>query len=101
MSKKRIYSDDFKSKVILELLREEETVVEIASKHQVHATTIREWKREFLANMPLAINPEKGLEKYKEQVKSIRKENEDLYKEIGMISAQLSWAKKKIEEYGL
>ena len=101
MTKRKSYTDELKTKVILEVLKEENTIAEIASKHEIHATTIREWKKQFLVNINLAINPEKGIDKYKEKIKESEKEKDELYKEIGKLSAELSWAKKKSKEFGI
>ena len=95
------YSDDLKRQVILEVLREEKTLSEIASKYEVHVTSIRDWKKQFLMNMHLAVNPQKGLEKYKDKLQESSKEKDELYKQIGKLTAQLDWAKKKSEEFGL
>jgi len=97
---KKNYPDELKIKVVLEVLREELTLVEIASKYQVHTATIRDWKKHFLANMHLAVNPKKGLEKYKDKLKEASHKEEELYKQIGKLTAQLDWAKKKSKELG-
>ena len=98
---KRKYSDELKTKVILEILREEKTLAEISSKYQVHKCTIRDWKKQFLVNIHLSVNPQKGLEKYKEKLRQEDKEKDELYKQIGKLTAQLDWAKKKSKELGL
>ncbi len=71
---KKNYSDDLKKQVILEALREEKTLPELASKYEEHATTIRDRKRQFLGNMHMSVNPQKGLEKYKEKLREAAKE---------------------------
>ncbi len=40
---------EFKSKVVLEALKERSTIEELAKKHEVHPTQINTWKREFLS----------------------------------------------------
>lgn len=101
MNKRKNYTDEFKTKVIMEVLKEDRTLVEISSEFGVHKTTIREWKKEFMENILLAVNPKKGLNKYKEALEEEKKEKEELYKQIGKLSTQLEWAKKKSEELGL
>lgn len=101
MNKKKNYSDEFKRKVILESLKEDMTLAELSSKYGVHKCSIRDWKKSFLENIHLAINPKKGVENYKEQLRESSRTEEKLYKEIGKLTAQLSWAKKKSAELGL
>ena len=38
------YSDEFKTKIILEVLREEKSITQIAGKYEVPPTTIQSWK---------------------------------------------------------
>ena len=49
--KRQSFSKDFKAKVILEALREESTIQEIAVKHGVHPNQILQWKASVLDNM--------------------------------------------------
>ena len=81
MNKKK-YSDEFKKKVILEVLKEEKTIAEISSKYEVHKCSIREWKNNFLENMHLAINKEKEEKIYKNKILELRSEIERIYKDL-------------------
>ena len=101
MLKKIKYTDELKKKAILEMLKEEKTICEISSIYKVHKTTLREWKRQFLENMELAINPEKGTQKYRDEIKELENKQEELYKQLGKITSHLEWAKKKSREFGL
>ena len=101
MNKKVKYADNLKKNVILELLKEDKTLLEISTKYQVPKTTILDWKKIFMDNIELSINPNKSFKKYKQKVKEKEKESDDLYKQLGEVSAQLNWAKKKSKELGL
>ena len=41
MAQRRNFSSEFKAKVVLELLREEETVSQIAAKHKIHHSILK------------------------------------------------------------
>lgn len=101
MLRKIKYSDELKKKVILEALRDEKTINEISSIYKVHKTTIRDWKRQFLENMELAINPDKASQKYREKLKELQNEKDELYKQLGKVTSHFEWAKKKSREFGL
>jgi putative transposase len=42
------YSPEFKAKVVLELLQENKTINEIASKYGILPKSLIEWKKQFL-----------------------------------------------------
>ena len=42
------YSPSFKAKVALEAIREEETIIELASRYGVHPTQIKRWKKKWV-----------------------------------------------------
>ena len=46
MRTRRRFSAEFKAKVALEAIKGQETVAELASKHELHPTQIAAWKRE-------------------------------------------------------
>ena len=45
--KRRKFTSKFKTKVVLESLKERQTVAELAQKYEIHPTQISAWKREF------------------------------------------------------
>nr|WP_080510905.1 transposase [Desulfitobacterium hafniense] len=44
---RRNFSPEFKAQVVLQLLREEHTVNELAAEHQISPIVIGRWKTEF------------------------------------------------------
>lgn len=49
MNKRNQYSAEFKTKVVLEVLREEATVNEIAARHGIKPVMVSRWKQEFVS----------------------------------------------------
>lgn len=47
---RRKFSSKFKTKVVLEALKERSTLQELASKFEIHPNQITTWKKEFLEN---------------------------------------------------
>lgn len=97
MSKKRkTYSPAEKAKIVLEVLREESTLNEIASNYGVSPQLISRWKVEFIENMP-AVFDRKNTE-----VEQLKKEHsaekEDLIKQIGQLTVDVNWLKKKEDQ---
>ena len=88
----RQYSPTFKAKVALEAIREEETIVELASRYGVHPTQIKKWKKtatEEIVELFKNGRQKGGGEKEKNLF------IEELYKEIGQLKVELDWLKKK------
>lgn len=97
MSKKRKrYSSAEKAKVVLEILREESTVNEIAQKHDVSPQLISRWRTEFLNNMPAVFDKKAvEIEKVKQEYET---EKEELINQIGRLTVDMNWLKKKQEQ---
>ena len=84
MSKKRkSYSTEFKSKVVLELRREEETAVAIAIRYGITVQILNQWKRKFLENASLAFDIGEATKDDREKIEKLEKENEALAKTLG------------------
>ena len=92
MAPRRNFSSEFKAKVVLELLREEETVSQIAAKHKIHHSILRQWKKTVTEGLPsLFADPRKKSAEEIDRESTIS----DLYKQVGLLSMQLEWLKKK------
>lgn len=94
MSKRsrRRFGADFKTKVVLEALRERNTLEELAKKYELHPNQITSWKKEFLENASVVFEKSKsGLVRDESA-----KEKEELYKQIGVQKIENDWLKKKL-----
>jgi len=52
MGKRRTFTSDFKVKLVLELLKEEKTLGELAQEHSINPNQLTQWRREFLEKAP-------------------------------------------------
>lgn len=90
--KKRTLTATFKTKVVLEALKERQTVSELAEQFDVHPNQISTWKKEFLAGAVNAFgNNKEGV-----RLKESEQENEEIFKEIGKLKVENDWLKKKL-----
>ena len=89
MRTRRPLTSAFKTKVVLEALKEQETIAALAQKYQVHANQITTWKKQFLENAERAFEPEGGK-------KSKSDEIEQLYEQIGRLQVENSFLKKAL-----
>uniref|UniRef100_UPI0034DF816C IS3 family transposase n=1 Tax=Candidatus Thiodubiliella endoseptemdiera TaxID=2738886 RepID=UPI0034DF816C len=102
MSKKRTkYTSAFKTKLVLELLQNESTLVQIASKHNILPQNLQNWKKTFLANAEIAMEPSKAVKEYKKELVKSQKQNERLTALVGKVTVEKEWLAKKLKSLGL
>ena len=103
MSRKKCeqFSVEFKTKLVLESLKEEKTMAQIASEHGIDPKNLSYWRIQFLDNAEIVFNQKKVVKEYKESLKQERAKTDELHRQIGELTAQLNWAKKKSREAGL
>lgn len=93
MKQRKRYTSEFKSQIVLEILKEEKTLSEIASDHGIHVNQLRQWKKAVIDQMPQAFANEN--KKIDQMQADYENQIESLYTEIGKLTTQLSWVKKK------
>ncbi|MDX4050809.1 transposase [Aliarcobacter skirrowii] len=54
--KGQVFSAEFKTRIVLELLEGDATINQIASKHNITVKSIQNWKKQFLENAFLAFD---------------------------------------------
>lgn len=89
---KRVHSAEFKIKVVLDLLKQEETQAQICSRYSIHPTQLRRWKEKFLEAVKQGFDGVSVSEQLKEKDLLI----EQLYKTVGKLQVELDWLKKKL-----
>ena len=94
---RRKFSADFKAKVVIEALKERNSIEELARKYELHPNQIGTWKKEFLANAALAFSSDsdKSEEKIKQET-----DIEKLYAKIGQQKVELDFLKKSLDRLG-
>ena len=99
MEKRRIFKPEEKAKIVLEMLREEKTIAEIASEYGVHPSQLHRWKAEALENLPTLFT--RGASEVEKMRKQHEAEKEELTKQIGQLTIEVNWLKKKSAELNL
>jgi len=93
MEKRRNFTPEQKAKIVMEVLREEKTLNAIAAEYEINPVQLSRWKAEFISNAARAFSKEVDeVEKVKQ---SHEKEKDELLKQIGQLSYEVSWLKKK------
>jgi len=99
MSRKKgqTYSAEQKTKIVLKLLKEEETIAQIAARYKITSQSIIKWKKQFLENASLAFEPAKAVQEFKNEIKSKDEEIEELQKQLGKSVVEKEWLAKKLK----
>ena len=93
MSKiRRQHSAEFKTSVVMEILKEEETLSQICSKFAIHPTQAKQWKQTAVAQLKTSFAGKSSEEQLR--VKDLLLD--ELYKQIGQLKVELDWVKKKM-----
>ena len=96
MSKRQQYSSETKLKVVLEVLREEQTVNEIAARYGIHPNMLSRWKQEFLEKAPEVFK--RGMSDAEKELREEREHVASLERKVGQLTYEVDWMKKKSEE---
>ena len=89
---KKTYTPEFKAQVVREILSEQKTMVEIASEYGVHPVQLSQWKKAALENLAAVFVDDRKAAK---QQRLQEQKMDQLYSQVGKLTTQLEWLKKK------
>jgi len=88
--RRKTYTGAYKAKIVVEAIKGQQTINQLASKYGVHPNLITEWKKQALSGLPQVLSDRRGRdEKAEEELKA------QLYQQIGQLKMELEWLKKK------
>ena len=93
MPKRKRFTSNQQAQIVLEMLREDKSVAQIASENNIHPNQLYRWKKQALENFSQLFEEDRKNEKAREA--EHERQLDQLYSEIGRLSAQLSWLQKK------
>ena len=83
------YGSDYKAKIVLEVLKEEKPLEEIASENNLNPNMVRGWKKEFINNAGSVFEKKSKAEKEIERKEAIlEKKSEKMLKKIGQLTLE-------------
>lgn len=93
MTTRKRYSADLKVQAVLEVLKEQKTMSQIASDFGIHVNQLRQWREIAMENWPHTFEPQgKEVDKLRSEYE---KTIEELYAQVGRLTTELTWLKKK------
>jgi putative transposase len=90
------FSTQLKTRLVLEVLREEKTLNEIASANNINPKNLQNWKKLFLENAEVAMEPAKAVKEYKDEVAKLQVEVDDYAKLVGQLTKENNWMQGKL-----
>lgn len=90
---KKSYSTAFKAQLVLELLKETKTLTQLAAAHGVHPNVLRAWRDQALKDFPDLFERR---DSFAAAQAAHEKQREELYAEIGRLTTQVNFLKKKL-----
>ena len=100
-NKKRTYTSAFKTKIVLEALREEKSIAELSVKYNITPKNIHNWKATFLSNAEIAMEPSKCVAEYKQAAKELNQQVADYAKKIGELTMEKEFLEGKLKSLAL
>jgi transposase len=91
---RKYFTADFKAKVALEAIKDELTLAELAAKHGVHPTQVKDWKSALVSQAERTFS-KKGKDDADKNAKYI----EALERKTGRQSIELDFLKKNLKTY--
>ena len=90
--KRRKFRSEFKTKVVLESLKESSSIKLIAQKHSISPQQITNWKKEFISKAPEIFGKGKVSKKSEEE-----KDRDRLLRTIGELKVEVDFLKKTLK----
>ena len=84
------YSKELKAQIVLDAIKGQKTIAELASEYGVHANQISIWKKQLLDAAPAAFSNGKDKDAEKKEV-----ERDHLYQKVGQLQIEVDWLKKR------
>jgi transposase-like protein len=100
-NKRRKFSAEFKVKLVLEVLKNEKPLNQIAQENNILPKNLNNWKKQFLENAEIAMEPSKAVKEYKEQIQELEKKVDKYAKTVGKLTVERNWAVGKLQSLDL
>jgi putative transposase len=100
-TKRTVYSAEIKTKIVLEVLKNNKTLAEIAIENNVTPKNIQNWKKIFLENASSAMEPDKASKIYKAEVTKLQEKLDDYAKTVGQLTLEKGWLEGKLKSLDL
>jgi len=98
MAKRKEYTPEYKAKIVIELLREEITINEMASREQINVKQLYNWRNEFTANAHRIFSGSRADKEAERKQREFEEQEQELMAKVGQLTLENDWLKKKSAE---
>jgi putative transposase len=99
--KRTNYRSEFKVKLVLEVLKNEKSLSQIASLNNVLPRNLQKWSKGFFYNAELVLEPGKSVKEYKEKIKEFEKKVDKYAKTVEKLIVERDWALGKLKYFDI
>ena len=99
MVNRREYTPEYKAKIALEMLREENTISEIASREQINVKQLYNWRTDLLNNAPSIFAGNREEKEFAKRQQEFEEREQELMAKVGQLTLENDWLKKKSAEF--
>lgn len=92
---RKTHSQEFKSKVALEAIKQQKTLNELTTEYAVNGSQIHTWKKQALEAITSAFSKKQVTEGQDQQAVI-----DELHRQLGQVIAERDWLKKKYAKLG-
>jgi transposase-like protein len=96
--RKRKYTAEFKTKLVLELLSGEREIGEMAQEHQINPNQLRTWRAQFLSKAPTLFEDVKGKKEAARRAEEAEAERASMLKTIGELTMERDFLMRQAHE---
>jgi len=85
---RRKFTSEFKAKIVLEVLREERTLGEIAAEYEINPNQITNWKREFMEKAATIFDESRTQREARQAERKALEDKTQMLKTIGQLTME-------------
>lgn len=94
MRKRREYTPDYKAKLVIEIMKEEQTISEIAARENINVKQLSNWKTEFLENAGRAFSRSRDEKSAARQMKELEEKEKKYQAKVGQLTLEVDFLKE-------
>ena len=99
MESRREYPPEYKARIALEMLREENTPSEIASREQINVKQLYNWRTELVENAHSIFTGNREEKEFMKKQREFEEREHELMAKVGQLTLENDWLKKKSAEF--